>query len=169
MLYTVTALNCPPTLEDAIVLAVQAHHGQVYPTPGGEPFIRHPLRVMLQVEADIERIVAVLHDLVEDTPYTLDDVRRLGYPNEAIEALDRLTRREGEAYEEYIGRIASHPIARRVKLADLTDNLANSRRLEANVENHERIERYERARERLKMLPVAEQQPQPGPVVRHGW
>ena len=154
MLYTVTALNCPPTLEDAIVLAVQAHHGQVYPTPGGEPFIRHPLRVMLQVEADIERIVAVLHDLVEDTPYTLDDVRRLGYPNEAIEALDRLTRREGEAYEEYIGRIASHPIARRVKLADLRDNLANSRRLEANAENRERIERYERARDRLMTLAV---------------
>jgi (p)ppGpp synthase/HD superfamily hydrolase len=133
MLYTVTALNCPPTLEDAIVLAVQAHHGQVYPTPGGEPFIRHPLRVMLQVEADIERIVAVLHDLVEDTAYTLDDVRRLGYPDEAIEALDRFTRREEEAYEECIGRSESHPIARRIK-----------------------------------MMPVAGQEPRPRPVVGHG-
>jgi hypothetical protein len=107
------------------------------------------------------------NDLVEDTAYTLDDVRRLGYPDEAIEALDCLTRREGEADEEYIGHIASHPIARGVKLADLTDNLANSRRLEANAENHERIERYERARERLKTMPVAGQQPQPGPVVGH--
>src|SRR4051812_17915810 len=123
---------CAPTLEVAIALAVQAHHGQVYPTPSGEPFILHPLRVMLQVEADIERIVAVLHDLVEDTTYTLDDVRRLGYPDEAIEALDRLTRREGEPYEAYIGRVAGNPIARSVKLADLADNLANSRRLEAN-------------------------------------
>ena len=144
-----TSEVCPPTLEDAIALAAQAHQGQVYPTPSGEPFILHPLRVMLQVEADIERIVAVLHDVVEDTAYTLDDLHRLGYPDEAIEALHRLTRRDGEPYEAYIGRVAGNPIARRVKLADLADNLANNRRLEPTAQNRARVERYERAQVRL--------------------
>ena len=128
---------------------MKAHQGQVYPTPSGEPFILHPLRVMLQVEADIERIVAVLHDVAEDTAYTLDDLHRLGYPDEAIEALDRLTRRDGEPYEAYIGRVAGNPIARRVKLADLADNLANHRRLEPTAQNRARVERYERAQARL--------------------
>ena len=149
MLYTVTALNCAPTLEDAIGLAVKAHQGQVYTTPSGEPFILHPLRVMLQVEADIERIVAVLHDLVEDTAYTLDDLHRLGYPDEAIEALDCLTLRDGEPYEAYIDRVAGNPIARRVKLADVADNLANHRWLEPTAQNRARVERYERAQARL--------------------
>jgi hypothetical protein len=63
--------------------------------------------------------------------------------------LDRLTRRDGEPYEAYIGRIAGNPIARRVKLADVADNLANHRRLEPTAQNRARIERYERAQARL--------------------
>jgi hypothetical protein len=105
--------------------------------------------VMLQVEADIERIVAVLHDVVEDTAYTLDDLHRLGYPDEAIDALDRLTRRDGEPYEAYIGRVAGDPSARRVKLADVADNLANHRRLEPTAQNRARVEQYKRAQARL--------------------
>jgi (p)ppGpp synthase/HD superfamily hydrolase len=124
---------------------VTAHQGQVYPTPSGEPFILHPLRMMRQVEVDIERIVAVLHDVVEDTAYTLDDLHRLGYPDEAIEALDRLTRREGEPYEAYIGPVAGNRNARRVKLADVAYNLGNHRRLEPTAQNRARVERYERA------------------------
>ncbi len=147
----------PPTLEDAIALAATAHRAQVYPAPGGEPFILHPMRVMLGVEGDAgdaERVVAVLHDVVEDTACTLDDLRRAGYPGTVVDALDRLTRRDGEPYEEYIGRVAPDPVARRVKLADLTDNLATIRRQEPTTETCARIARYERARRRLLSAPA---------------
>ena len=139
----------PPTLEDAIALAASAHRGQVYPSPQGEPFILHPLRVMLRVEGTIDQIVAVLHDLVEDTAYSLDDVRRLGYPDEVVTALDHLTHRETDTYDAYIQRIASDAIARRVKLADLAENLANTRRWPVSAATTERLARYERAQTRL--------------------
>jgi len=102
----------PPTLEDAIALAARAHRGQVYPSPRGEPFILHPLGVMLRVEGAIDQIVAVLHDLVEDTACSLDDVRHLGYPDEVVTALDRLTHREADTYDAYIQRVAGDAIAR---------------------------------------------------------
>jgi len=134
-----------PTLEDAIALAASAHRGQVYPSPQGEPFILHPLRVMLRVEGTIDRIVAVLHDLVEDTAYSLDDVRRLGYPAEVVAALDRLTHRETDTYDAYIQRVAGDAVARHVKLADLAENLANTRRWPPSAATTERMARYERA------------------------
>ncbi len=142
-----------PTLEDAVALAAQLHRGQMYPSVQGEPFILHPLRVMLQVESDEERIVAVLHDVIEDTDCTLDNLRHLGYSGRVLDALDRLTQRNGEAYESYIARIKNDPVARQVKLADLADNLANNRHvaeLVSHIEVHERIMRYERAIEQLR-------------------
>jgi (p)ppGpp synthase/HD superfamily hydrolase len=132
----------PPTLEDAIALAAQAHRGQIYPSLAGEPYILHPLRVMLRLDTTTERIVAALHDVVEDTAYTLDGLRRLGYPDEVIDALDRLTRRAEETYEDYIRRLQDHPLARRVKLADLAENLANNRQQEPDAERVARIARY---------------------------
>lgn len=68
-----------PTLEDAIALAAHWHRGQRYPSLKGEPFILHPLRVMLRVDANLARIVAVLHDVLEDTACSFDDLRRAGY------------------------------------------------------------------------------------------
>ncbi len=130
-----TALPVTPTLEDAIALAAQAHQGQRYPAPGGEPFILHPLRVMLRVETPAARIVAVLHDLIEDTPYTLADLRHRGYPPALVAALDLLTHRDADPYDAYIARL--------VKLADLADNLANNRRLPPDP--RARIARYEQA------------------------
>jgi (p)ppGpp synthase/HD superfamily hydrolase len=118
-----------PTLEDAIALAAHWHRGQRYPSVTGEPFILHPLRVMLRLDSDDARIVAVLHDVLEDTACSAVDLRRAGYSEQVIEALDRLTRRDGEVYEPYIERIAEDTLTRQVKLADLTDNLANNRRL----------------------------------------
>jgi len=137
------ALPITPTLEDALALAAQAHRGQRYPAPGGEPFILHPLRVMLRVETPAERIVAVLHDLIEDTPYTLTELRRRGYPPTIVAALDLLTHHDSDPYAAYIARLAPDPLARRVKLADLADNLANNRRLPPDP--RARIARYEQA------------------------
>lgn len=147
------AVDHAPTLEDAIVLAAQAHRGQVYPSASGEPFILHPLRVMLRMESDVERIVAVLHDVIEDTACTFDTLRHAGYSERIISALDRLTHRDDETYEAYIERVKGDRLARRVKLADLAENLANSRRLAAtssSAELRERIARYERASARLE-------------------
>jgi (p)ppGpp synthase/HD superfamily hydrolase len=157
-----SAADLTPMLEDAIVLAAQWHRGQTYPSLRGEPFILHPLRVMAQVESDVERIVAVLHDVIEDTACTLGDLRRLGYSERVIEALDRLTHRDGEAYDTYIERIKDDLLARQVKLADLEDNLANNRRVAeavSSTEAQERIMRYERAIEQLRAAATANADP----------
>lgn len=116
-----------PGVEDAIALALEVHHGQWYPSPERrqDPFVLHPLRVMLAVEGETERIVAVLHDVIEDTDLSLSDLRNLGYPDRVLQALDRLTRRQGETYEAYVERLLPDPIARAIKLADLKDNLTH--------------------------------------------
>lgn len=153
-----SAADRTPTLEDAIVLAAQWHWGQTYPSLRGEPFLLHPLRVMLQVESEVERIVAVLHDVIEDTAGTLGDLRALGYSEQVIEALDRLTHRDADPYDTYIERIKDDPLARQVKLADLVDNLANNRRIAevaSGPETRERILRYERAIEQLRAAAAA--------------
>jgi (p)ppGpp synthase/HD superfamily hydrolase len=134
-------------LEEAIRIAVEAHRGQK--DRAGAPYILHPLRMMLRVQTDAERMAAVLHDVVEDTPWTLDDLRARGFPAEVLEAVDRLTRRPGEAYDDFVERAAAHPVARRVKLADIEDNL-DLRRLDAvEAGDLDRLGRYLRAYRRL--------------------
>jgi (p)ppGpp synthase/HD superfamily hydrolase len=131
------------TVEDAIIVATEAHRGQQ--DKAGRSFILHPLSVMLMTETDEQRQVAALHDVVEDTPVTLDDLRRHGFSEPVLAAIDRLTRREGEDYEAFVRRAAEDRLARVVKMADLRDNLATTRRLPDSPEAHERIGRYQRA------------------------
>lgn len=129
-----------PTLEDAILLAAEAHRGQT--EKAGNPYILHPLRVMFRLESENDRIVGVLHDVIEDTHYTLKDLRAMGYPEPLLQALDCLTRRETETYEEFITRVRTNPLATRVKLADLEDNM-DVRRLPAlNEKDAERLRKY---------------------------
>lgn len=111
----------------AIDLARQAHACQVDKL--GKPYIEHPLRVMRSLaEDDLEgRVVAVLHDIVEDTPVTLEQLRALGFSEPVIAALDCLTHGEGEPYEDYLLRVKQNPIAMRVKLADMNDNASEER------------------------------------------
>ena len=137
-----------PTLEDAIALAVEAHRGQR--DKAGQTYILHPLRVMLRLETDTERMVAVLHDVVEDSAYTLERLRALGYPEEVLGALDCLTKREGEAYEAFIERVRPQALARRVKLADLEDNMDVRRLPAVSAKDVERLARYRAAWERLR-------------------
>jgi (p)ppGpp synthase/HD superfamily hydrolase len=134
-------------LEEAIRIAVEAHRGQR--DRAGAPYILHPLRVMLRVHTDAERMAAVLHDVVEDTPWTLDDLRARGFPPEVLDAVDALTRRPDEPYEALVERAAAHPVARRVKLADLEDNLDLRRLDRVTAADVERIDRYLRALRRL--------------------
>jgi (p)ppGpp synthase/HD superfamily hydrolase len=132
-----------PTLEDAIIFATEAHRGQV--DRGGYPYILHPLRVMCSQWSDTERIIAVLHDVIEDTHYTFDDLRKLGYEDEIVEAVDCLTRRDDETYEEFIQRIKPNSLARRVKLADLMDNMDIRRSGLLQEKDLERLQRYQNA------------------------
>jgi (p)ppGpp synthase/HD superfamily hydrolase len=136
------------TLENAIALAVEAHRGQK--DKNGGPYILHPLRVMFRVETDVERIVAVLHDVVEDTGRTFDDLRALGFSEEVLQALDCVTKRAGENYEDFVERSASNPIAHRVKLADIEDNMDVRRLPAVGDKDYARLQRYLKAWHRLK-------------------
>src|SRR5687768_5246030 len=135
-------------LERAVALAVKAHAGQV--DKAGAPYILHPLRVMLRFATDEERIVAVLHDIVEDCNLSLDDLRKQGFSPEIIAALDCLTRRPEEPYDIFISRAAQNSSARRVKLADLEDNSDLSRLSSPTGEDHARVQKYDRASRVLK-------------------
>ncbi|HEY3186117.1 MAG TPA: hypothetical protein VGJ70_01495 [Solirubrobacteraceae bacterium] len=110
-------------LERAIALAVEAHEG--HRDAEGRPYLLHALRVMARVDTDLERVVAVLHDAVENGAdrVSFERLRADGFPEEVVVAIDCLTDRDGEAYEDFIARIAPNPLARRVKVADLADHL----------------------------------------------
>lgn len=133
------------TLERAIELAASAHAGQV--DKAGQPYILHPLRVMLRVSTTHERMAAVLHDVVEDTKVvTLERLRSEGFPDEVVRAVDALTKREGETRLEAAARAAAHPIARVVKLADNAENMDLSRIAEPTDKDRERVEEYGKVR-----------------------
>ena len=132
-------------LETAIELACRAHRGQRYPSPEPEPYVLHLFRVMLAVDGGPARMTAVLHDVLEDTDLTPQDLRHHGIPPPVIDAVVALTHRPEHSYEEYIERVAANPLARTIKLADLADNLGNNRGLPRTPKVIARIERYERA------------------------
>lgn len=137
-----------PSLEEAITLAVGAHRGQK--DKAGAPYILHPLRLMLRMETDTERIVAVLHDVIEDSPHSLEELSHEGYPPEITEALDCLTKRENEPYAAFIERVKTNPLARKVKLADLEDNMDIKRFKTMTEKDLERLDAYRKAWNSLK-------------------
>ncbi len=100
---------------------------------------------MLALTTIEERIVAVLHDVVEDTDWTFDRLRIEGFAESVLEALDAVTRREGESYEDFVQRAATNPIGRNVKRADLLDNLNLSRIPSPTPVDHDRVARYRKA------------------------
>lgn len=134
-------------------MAARAHRGQRYSSPEAEPFVFHPLRVMLSLANTAEQIAAVLHDAVEDTDLEFRDLADAGYSAQIVAAVDSLTHRAEESYEDYIKRVAANEIARRVKVADLRENLANNLRLPGEPGNADRIARYERALAQLGVAP----------------
>jgi (p)ppGpp synthase/HD superfamily hydrolase len=135
------------TLERAIALAARAHEGQT--DKAGAPYILHPLRMMLRLETLEERIVATLHDVVEDCGVTLDQLRAEGFSDAVVDGVDAVTRRETETYEEFVLRAKGNPIGRRVKIADLEDNSDVRRLAEVTDRDRARLEKYRRAMEAL--------------------
>jgi len=130
-------------LEKAINIALEAHRRQK--DRYGAPYILHPLRVMARVSTPIEKTVAVLHDVVEDTHWTFAALQREGFPQPVLEALQCVTKRKGEAYEHFVQRSASNRLARKVKLADLEDNMDIRRVAQLTNSNKARFEKYLRA------------------------
>ena len=135
------------TLERAIAIAATAHAGQL--DKAGQPYILHPLRVMLRVTSEPERIAAVLHDVVEDSDVSLQDLQGEGFQPEVIAAIDALTKRPGESRLQAAARAAADPIARQVKLADNAENMDLGRIANPSARDIARIEEYAEVRKIL--------------------
>ncbi|MDH6312661.1 (p)ppGpp synthase/HD superfamily hydrolase [Parabacteroides sp. PFB2-10] len=135
-------------LQKAIQIATKAHEGQY--DKSGMPYIGHVMRVMEAGKNDNEKIVAVLHDIVEDTDWTFEKLEEEGFATYIIDAIRCLTKTsEDEPYEEFIKRVQTNPLAVRVKINDLADNM-DIRRLSAISEKDvERLRKYHKAHKRL--------------------
>jgi (p)ppGpp synthase/HD superfamily hydrolase len=135
-------------LEKVIRFALEAHTGSV--DKYGRPYILHPLFLLSQMDTDEEMMVAALHDVIEDTERTLEEIQALGVPETVLEAVALLTHdKDGASYEEYVRRLAPNRLARKVKLADLGHNMDIRRMDEVRGKDAERLERYRKAWEVL--------------------
>jgi (p)ppGpp synthase/HD superfamily hydrolase len=138
-------------LNTALTVAAQAHAGQL--DKSGRPYILHPLRLMMQMDTETEMMVAVLHDVVEDSEWTLDGLREAGFDEEVVTAVAHLSRQPDESYDAFIQRIQPHPLAVKVKLADLSDNMDVRRLKTITAKDQERLEKYHRAWQLLSRIP----------------
>lgn len=131
-------------LERAIALALDAHRGQT--DRQGQPYILHPLHVMMQMDSEPEMIAAVLHDVIEDTDLTLDDLRAEGFSEQVLTVVELLTHdKETTSYEDYVRRLKSNPMARKIKRADLHHNMDIRRIKHMSDADKTRLEKYHRA------------------------
>lgn len=124
-------------------IAKRAHKGQV--DKAGAPYILHPETVASFVTKDDEKIVAYLHDVIEDTPCQLRDLENAGFSSEIIKAVDLLTRKTGQSYKQYLKLVKTNELARVVKLADLKHNSDLSRRTHVTENDIKRLTKYQDA------------------------
>lgn len=136
-----------PLTKKAIKLCFAAHKDQV--DKSDLPYVFHPFHLAEQMKTEDAAVVALLHDVVEDTDYTLDDLRGMDYPPQVIEALGLLTHDKTVPYLEYVAAIKENPIARAVKLADLRHNSDMSRLDYVDEKVERRIQKYAEA---IKLL-----------------
>ena len=141
------------TLERAIEIATQAHEGQV--DKAGNAYIGHPLRVMAMGKTEHEKIAGVLHDIVEDTPWTFEMLEAEGFAPEIIAALKCVTKiSENEDYDDFIERVKKNPLAVAVKINDLTDNMDIRRLPYLSDKDIKRLKKYLKAYKKLVGEPV---------------
>ena len=127
------------------------YHGD-QPDKTGLPYILHPWHVAEQMEREDEIIVALLHDIVEDTECTLEVLESAGFSDRVLAAVDVMTHRKGVPYQDYVELIAKNPLAAKVKLADLRHNSTLERLDEVTEEDLKRKEKYQKAIERLEQI-----------------
>lgn len=108
-------------LHKAITIACEAHQGQS--SINGEPYILHPLRLLIKAKSNEERIIAILHDVIEKTNISLADLKNKGFDQNIISSIDSLSRRRSESYFDYIERLMQNKISIKIKLLDLADNI----------------------------------------------
>lgn len=135
------------TLERAVEIAVAAHAGQKDRV--GKPYVEHPLRVMAAGRTTEEKIVGVLHDVVEDSEWTFEQLAAEGFSPKIIDALRCLTKGDDEPYDRYISRVKTNELAVSVKLNDLTDNMDIRRLPYLSDKDVKRLKRYLKAYKRL--------------------
>ena len=133
-------------IERASALAAIAHAGAV--DKAGAPYIEHPKRVAARLEEPAEKVVALLHDVVEDTDTTLDKIRECFGP-ETAEAVNAITHRKGEPWADYLARVKANPIAKAVKIPDLIDNSNLSRIPHVTMKDVKRQAKYNKALKKL--------------------
>ena len=129
-------------LQKALNIASDAHRGQL--DKGGKPYIFHPLYVASHVDGINEKIVALLHDVVEDTDVTLDDLRNEGFSEEIICAINVLTKTDDD-YDNYLKKVKSNEMARKVKIEDIKHNMDGTRLKSITEKDKSRIEKYKKA------------------------
>lgn len=129
--------------EKAYEIAKRAHLGQI--DKAGEDYIKHPEKVASFVNSDEEKVVAYLHDVIEDTELTLEDLNEYGFSKEVIEAVDIITKKRGEDYQSYLNLVKKNKLARAVKLADLRHNSDLTRLINITEKDIERKEKYQKA------------------------
>ena len=127
----------------AMKLCFEAHKGQVDKT--GVPYVFHPFHVAEQMTDEATTVVALLHDVVEDTEYTLEDIAALGFGQDIVGAVALMTHEDDVPYLDYVARLKSNPLARAVKLADLVHNSDLSRLGKVDDETKRRLEKYKKA------------------------
>ncbi len=137
-------------LHKALLIATRVHQDQQ--DRYGAPYLRHVMRVAERGRNDDERIVGLLHDVVEDSPTTLDDLRREGFPEPIVQAVDCLTKREGEPYDQFVERTKASKLAVAVKLNDLEDNMDVRRAPRLEAKDIERLNKYLKAWHQLVQL-----------------
>lgn len=135
-----------PLVKKAMLIACEAHHGQS--DKSGYPYIHHPLHLAEQMQTEYETITALLHDVVEDTPITLQELQNEGFPETVMNALQLLSHQDGVPYFDYIRNMKENEIALKVKRADLMHNMDESRLPEAK-RSPQRMAKYAEA---LKMV-----------------
>ena len=135
----------------SLTLATIKHAGQF--DKGGKPYIMHVIRVMQGVEDEDEKIIALLHDLVEDTDATIEDLKEYGFSDEVIQGVSLLTRDPGEDYRKYIENLSENKKARNVKLSDLKDNQDHTRLNDPMTkEGQKRLEKYRAAEAYIRKI-----------------
>ncbi len=129
--------------EKSVEIATKAHAGQV--DKAGAEYIQHPIRLAEKVESLEEKTVAMLHDVVEDSDYSFEDLKKEGFSQEIIDAVECLTKREGEEYFSFIKRVKRNHLATAVKIADLKDNSNLERIPNPTQVDIDRVEKYKKA------------------------
>ena len=139
-------------LAKALNIAYSAHQGQI--DKGGIPYIQHPIRVALNCRTDDEKIVALLHDVIEDTSVTVEELINEGFNQNIIDAIISLTKRNGEDYMTFIRRVSSNELATLVKIQDLKDNMDL---ISLNGKPHCKMDVYQKALSFLEGIQLSSQ------------